>query len=68
MGSVVAHGYHRMQVAGWDGTERQGAGVGFSVFCKIWLGAVYMLHLELMFFSKVFKSEHTIVRYATGHD
>lgn len=69
MGSVVvAHGYHRMLVAGWHGTERRGAGVGFSVFCKICLGAVYMLRLEPMFFSEVFKPEHTVVWYATGHD
>lgn len=34
MGSVVARSC-MMVVAVWDGTERQGEGVGFSVFCKI---------------------------------
>lgn len=46
MGSVVAHSCV-MLVAGWDGLERQGAGVGFSVFCKIWLGTISVLRLEL---------------------
>lgn len=58
MGSVVAHSC-MMLVAGWDGMERQGEGVGFLVFCKIWLGTISMLCLELMFFSEAFKSEHT---------
>jgi len=39
--------------------ERQGAGVVFSVLCKIWLGTISMLCLELMFFFEVFKSERT---------
>lgn len=58
MGSVVAHSC-MMLVVGWDGTERQGAGVGFLVLCKIWLGTISVLLVVLTFFPEVFKSEYT---------
>lgn len=58
MGSVAAHS-SKVLVSAWDGIERKGVGVGFSVFCKFCLGTMSMLHLELMFSSDVFKSKHT---------
>lgn len=58
MGSVVAHS-SKVLVSAWDGIERKGVGVGFSVFCKFSLGTMSMMHLELMFSSDVFKSKHT---------